>query len=71
MQALSDGHGWGHSHLGVPRYEQKWMSHYRAQNVREPFDYAAQLIAFRRGDPDWYSVQNPDWIAAQRTKNEP
>ncbi len=54
-----------------PRCGQKWMFHYRAQNAREPFDYAAQLLAFRRGDPDWLSVQNPDWIAAQRTKNKP
>lgn len=54
-----------------PRCGQKWMFHYRAQNDREPFDYAAQLVAFRRGDPNWRSVQNPDWIAAQQSTLNP
>ena len=38
------------------------MFHYRAQNAREAHDYAAQLLAYRRGDPDW--------IAAQRKNKE-
>ncbi|WP_278965594.1 hypothetical protein [Alistipes senegalensis] len=45
-----------------PRCGQKWMFHYRAQNAREAHDYAAQLLAYRRGDPDW--------IAAQRKNKE-
>lgn len=52
-----------------PRCGQKWMFHYRALNAREAHDYAAQLLAYRRGDPDWRMVQNPDWIAAQRQNN--
>ena len=45
-----------------PRCGQKWMFHYRAQNAREAHDYAAQLLAYRRGDPDW--------IVAQRKNKE-
>ena len=45
-----------------PRCGQKWMFHYRAQNSREAHDYAAQLLAYRTGDPDW--------IAAQRKNKE-
>lgn len=54
-----------------PRCGQKWMFHYRAQNAREAHDYAAQLLAYRRGDPDWRMKLNPDWIAAQRQKSNP
>ena len=39
-----------------PRCGQKWMFHYRAQNSREAHDYAAQLLAYRRGDTDWIVV---------------
>jgi hypothetical protein len=46
------------------------MFHYRAQNSREAHDYAAQLLAYRNGDPDWRMKLNPDWIAAQRQKKE-
>ena len=42
-----------------PRCGQKWMFHYRAQ-----------LLAYRRGAPDWRMTLNPDWIAAQRKKKE-
>lgn len=31
---------------------QKWMFHYRAPNAREAYDCVAQLLAYRRGDPD-------------------
>ena len=47
-----------------PRCGQKWMFHYRAQNDRESFDYAAMLIAYRQGDPEWMHVRNPDWEKA-------
>ena len=47
------------------------MFHYRAQNSREAHDYAAQLLAYRNGDPDWRMTLNPDWIAAQRQKSNP
>ena len=53
-----------------PRCGQKWMFHYRAQNSREAHDYAAQLLAYRTGDPDWRMTLNPDWIAVPRQKKE-
>ena len=53
-----------------PRCGQKWMFHYRAQNSREAHDYAAQLLAYRNGDPDWRMTLNPDWIAVPRQKKE-
>ena len=56
--------------LECPRCGQKWMFHYRAQNSREAHDYAAQLLAYRTGDPDWRMTLNPDWIAVPRQKKE-
>lgn len=53
-----------------PKCGQKWMFHYRAQNAFEPYDYAAKLIAYRTGDPNWRYVYNPDWVAAQQKKSE-
>ena len=50
-----------------PRCGQKWMFHYRVQNARESYDYAAMLIAYRRGDPEWMHVRNPDWEKAVKS----
>ena len=70
MLGLAETSAGTNGRLGMSPVRSEWMFHYRAQNSREAHDYAAQLLAYRRGDPDWRMTLNPDWIAVPRQKKE-
>ena len=49
--------------------DSKWQRAKKSAE-RSVADYAAQLLAYRTGDPDWRMTLNPDWIAVPRQKKE-